>query len=112
MSDEIIYAKPALWEHNLYVRLRNALFVARLSFRCAMKGHEWRRNRPTRCVRVTACQICGSFIGWSVEAEEDAGCRWYRPSRQRDLTPEEVDALRKSIVRGVTEGAKRRELGE
>lgn len=76
--DGITYAKPALWDAGLWPRARHLALVLRLSARCAIKGHEWRDQSPTRCARVTACQQCGSYIGASVTAEENAPCRWYR----------------------------------
>lgn len=81
MTDEIVYAKPALWDASRAARARHLGLVVRLSIRCALRGHERRSQRPTRCVEVSACQQCGRYIGARVV--DDSSCRWCRPTMKR-----------------------------
>lgn len=83
-SDEIIYAKPALWDASPTARLRHRILVTRLALRCAIKGHEWRTERPTRVVRVVCCRVCGHFVGSSVDrSDPEHSCLHFRPSMVR-----------------------------
>lgn len=75
--DEIVYAKPALWDASRRARARHLLLAVRLTIRCALRGHEWKTERPCRGTLVTACQVCGEFIGTA--HTDNAACRWYRP---------------------------------
>lgn len=87
----ITYAKPLLWDAPLRVRWSARVHVAWIRWRCAIKGCEWREERPTRCVTVTACQNCGRFIGSRVDrSDPESACLWYRPS-MRAYRPEASD---------------------
>lgn len=45
---------------------------------CKRHGHNYERQRPTRCVDLKVCTWCGNYLGARVMAPEGARCRWYR----------------------------------
>lgn len=75
--DEGVYTPPSII-HRAVRRIETAVTCNWFSIAvvCAMRGHQWRSYRPTRCVTVTDCARCGNFRGVSIG--DAATCRWYR----------------------------------
>lgn len=53
-----------------------------IALHCRIKGHDYEKQRPTRCVEVTTCRHCGVYRGARYMKNDDS-CRWYRKSDQK-----------------------------